>query len=287
MGFGSMRITANPDTGVAIRVLRRAVELGVDLLDTAAFYCSPGGIIDVGPGPVRHATDLIRKALTPYANRVLIATKVGPKRLPDGSWGFGGLREQVEENLRRLGVETLDLVNLRITRRDADITEWFGELAAMRDEGLIRHLGLSNITPAHLDVAARIAPVACVQNAYALDVRRDEELLRVCGARGIAFVPFFAIAGARREAGATASPEATASPGAEAGRGQGCWESRGGTGSASTRCGWPGPCTRGRTCWPSPGPATWPTWSRTSRPPHCTWTRTIWPRSISRPGDLS
>ncbi|MCW2143353.1 putative oxidoreductase [Actinoplanes cyaneus] len=203
-----MRITANPDTGVAIRVLRRAVELGVDHLDTAAFYCSPGGIIDVGPGPVRHATDLIRKALTPYANRVLIATKVGPKRLPDGSWGFGGLREQVEENLRRLGVETLDLVNLRITRRDADITEWFGELAAMRDEGLIRHLGLSNITPGHLDVASRIAPVACVQNAYALDVRRDEELLRVCGARGIAFVPFFAIAGGRREAGATASPEA-------------------------------------------------------------------------------
>ncbi|MFI1988376.1 aldo/keto reductase [Actinoplanes sp. NPDC020271] len=205
MGFGTMRLTANPDTTVAIRVLRRAVELGVDHLDTAAFYCSPGGIIDVGPGPVRHATELIKKALSPYGDDVLVATKVGPKRQPDGSWGFGGLRQQVEENLRRLGVETLDLVNLRITRRDADLAEWFGELAAMRDEGLIRHLGLSNITPAHLDAASRIAPVTCVQNAYAVDVRRDEDLLRICGERGIAFVPFFAIAGPGREAGAAAS----------------------------------------------------------------------------------
>ncbi|GLW32916.1 aldo/keto reductase [Actinoplanes regularis] len=239
MGFGSMRLTANPDTGVAVRVLRRAVELGVDHLDTAAFYCSPGGIIDVGPGPVRHATELIRAALTPYRDRVFIATKVGPERLPDGRWGEAGsparLRRQVEENLRRLGVETLDLVNLRINRRaappasasdsasaapsasaaaavsasastavsaSAAFAERFGALAEMRAEGLIRHLGLSNISREHLDEASRIAPVVCVQNAYSVDLRRDDDLLRICGERGIAFVPFFAIAGPAREAGA-------------------------------------------------------------------------------------
>ncbi|GGR52592.1 oxidoreductase [Actinoplanes ianthinogenes] len=207
MGFGSMRLTADPDTEVAIRVLRRAVELGVDHIDTATFYCSPGGIIDVGPGPVRHATELIRVALRAYRNRVVIATKVGPVRLPDGRWGAADtperLRGQVEENLRRLGVATLDLVNLRITRHVAvPFAERFGALAAMRSEGLIRNLGLSNVGLAQLDEAMRIAPVSCVQNAYSVDVRGDDELLRVCGERGIAFVPFFAIAGTRREAGA-------------------------------------------------------------------------------------
>lgn len=207
MGFGSMRLTADPDTREAIRVLRRAVELGVDHIDTAAFYCSPGGIIDVGPGPVRHATELIRRAISPYGNKVLIATKVGPRLLPDGSWGSGDLRGQVEENLRRLGVDTLDLVNLRLTRRSASLAEPFGELAAMREEGLIRQLGVSNVTVEQLDEASRIAPVTCVQNAYSVDHRRDDSLLRICGERGIAFVPFFAIAGTGREDG---PPAATA-----------------------------------------------------------------------------
>lgn len=206
MGFGTMRLTANPDTSVAIRVLRRAVELGVDHFDTAAFYCSPGGIIDVGPGPVRYATELIRAALGSYRHRVLLATKVGPMLLPDGRWSAADspelLRGQVVENLRRLGVEALDLVNLRITRNVAvPLAERFGALAEMRSEGLIRHLGLSNAALGDLNEAERIAPVAGVQNAYSLGVRGDEELLRVCGERGIAFVPFFAIAGARREAG--------------------------------------------------------------------------------------
>ncbi|GIF16155.1 aldo/keto reductase [Actinoplanes teichomyceticus] len=208
MGLGSMRLTANPDTGVAIRVLRRAVELGVDHIDTAAFYRTPGGIIDAGPGPVRHATELIRAALRPYPNRVFIATKVGPDRRPDGRWAEADtparLRRQVEENLRRLGVTTLDLVNLRITRQipAQALAERFGALADLRAAGLIRHLGLSNITAEQLDVAAPIAPVVCVQNAYSVDLRRDDDLLRICRERGIAFVPFFAIAGRQREAGA-------------------------------------------------------------------------------------
>ena len=206
MGFGSMRLTARPDTDVAIRVLRRAVELGVDHIDTAAFYFSPGGILEVGQGPVRYATELIRQALTPYPDGLVIATKVGPWVLPSGEWGAAGtateLREQVTENLRRLGVDRLDLVNLRLTRRGGSVAERFGALADMRAEGLIRHLGLSNATLEQVDEAAAIAPVVCVQNSYALDLRRDDDLVRACAERGIAFVPFFAIAGGGREAGA-------------------------------------------------------------------------------------
>src|SRR3954469_17718919 len=106
MGFGSMRLTVDPDRDNAVRVLRRAVELGVDHIDTAALYFSPGGILGVGDGPVRYATELVRRALHPYAGKVLIGTKVGPGILPDGGWGeartAGDLRYQVEENLRRL-----------------------------------------------------------------------------------------------------------------------------------------------------------------------------------------
>lgn len=214
MGFGSMRLTANPDPAVAIRVLRRAVELGVDHIDTAAFYCSPGGVLGVGDGPpVRYATELIRRAFTPYPRGLLIATKVGPGVLPGGERGAAvtprQLRYQVEENLRRLGVERLDLVNLRIVRKPGhdSVAERFGALAAMRDEGLIRHLGLSNVRLDHVDEASAIAPVVCVQNSYALDLRRDDELVRACAERGIAFVPFFAIAGAGREGGSATADD--------------------------------------------------------------------------------
>ena len=200
-----MRITADPDEDNAVRVLRRAVELGVDHIDTAAFYFSPGGILEVGDGPVRYATELIRRALHPYAGKVLIGTKVGPGILPHGGWGeartAAELRYQVEENLRRLGVDCLDLVNLRVFRGTDAIGERFAALATMRDEGLIRHLGLSAVRLEQVDEAAAIAPVTCVQNSFSLDLRRNAELLRVCGERGIAFVPFFAIAGAGREAG--------------------------------------------------------------------------------------
>jgi pyridoxine 4-dehydrogenase len=209
MGFGSMRITANPDRELAIRVVRRAIELGVNHIDTAAFYMSPGGPLDVGTGRPRYATELIRDALHPYPDDVVIATKVGPGEDADGNFlqatSPEQLRYQVEENLRRLDRDHLDVVNLRIIKRPGDsIAERFSALAQLRDEGLIRHLGLSNITVDHLDEALAIAPVVCVQNSYSIDHNRaDDELIETCRARGIAFVPFFAIAGSNREAGAT------------------------------------------------------------------------------------
>lgn len=211
MGFGSMRITADPDRDRALTVLRRAVELGVNHIDTAAFYVSPGGTLRVGTGPARYATELIRAALAPYPADLVIATKVGPGYDPRD--GFtealtpAQLRAQVEENLRRLGRDHLDLVNLRLYRRPSAVplAERFGALADLRAAGLIRHLGLSNARPEHLDEVRDIAPVVCVQNAYGVDAyREDDEFVRLCGARGIAYVPFFALAGTRREAGATA-----------------------------------------------------------------------------------
>ncbi|BCB80826.1 oxidoreductase [Phytohabitans flavus] len=210
MGFGSMHITASPDRDLAITVLRRAVELGVNHIDTAAFYFSPGGPLDVGSGPTRYATELIREALSPYPNDLVIATKVGPGYDPvTGAFlqakTPAALRAQVEENLRRLGRDHLDVVNLRILKRPGSdsVAERFGALAELRDAGLIRHLGLSNVRLDHVDEAAAIAPVACVQNSYALDNgRANDALLEACGERGIAFVPYFAIAGARREGGA-------------------------------------------------------------------------------------
>jgi aryl-alcohol dehydrogenase-like predicted oxidoreductase len=205
MGFGSMRITANPDRDLAVRVLRTAVELGVNHIDTAAFYRSPGGVLGVGTGPERHATDLIREALWPYPADLVLATKVGPGT-PEATTP-ALLRASVEQNLRRLGRDHLDVVNLRIVARPGPdaLAERFGALAAMRDEGLIRHLGLSNVRVADLDVAQAVAPVVCVQNGYAIDHHRSHDaLVDECGARGIAFVPFFALAGGEREAGATA-----------------------------------------------------------------------------------
>jgi pyridoxine 4-dehydrogenase len=205
MGFGSMRITVNPDRDVAVRVLRRAVELGVNHIDTAAFYRSPGGVMGVGDGPERNATDLIREALWPYPEDLVIATKVGPGQ-PEATTPEL-LRARVEENLRRLGRDHLDLVNLRVTARPEpqQLADRFGALAALRDEGLIRHLGLSNVRAGDLDVVRGIAPVVCVQNGYAIDHNRSRDtLVDLCGERGIAFVPFFALAGAEREAGAAA-----------------------------------------------------------------------------------
>ncbi|QIK05983.1 oxidoreductase [Streptomyces sp. ID38640] len=207
MGFGAMRLTqhgealradaASSDRGRAIRVLRRAVELGVNHIDTAAFYFSP----------LRSANELINRALAPYPDDLVITTKVGPGRDPSGAWLPHAtpeqLRGQVEENLRQLGRDHLDVVNLRIAGTDS-LAERFGALAELREAGLIRHLGLSNVTPAHLAEAQEIAPVVCVQNPYGIGARpEDDAFLRSCGAQGVAFVPFYAIAGAGREAGAS------------------------------------------------------------------------------------
>ncbi|AEN08364.1 MULTISPECIES: oxidoreductase [unclassified Streptomyces] len=207
IGFGAMRL---PQTGEALtagavprdrdaaaRVLRRAVEVGVNHIDTAAFYFSP----------LRSANELINRALAPYPDDLVIATKVGPGRDPSGRWLPHAtpeqLRGQVEENLRQLGRDHLDVVNLRIVGTDP-IAERFGALAELRRAGLIRHLGLSNITPDHLAEAQAIAPVVCVQNMYGIGVRPEhDEFVRACGEQGIAFVPFYSIAGTGRQAGTT------------------------------------------------------------------------------------
>lgn len=206
LGFGAMRLTGRAafvsgeprDRDRSIAVLRRAVELGVNHIDTAAFYFSS----------LRSANELINTALAPYPDDLVIASKVWPGRTPSGEWWWatpGQLRGQVEENVRQLGLDHLDVVNLRIPPSHAtkSIAEHFGALAELREAGLIRHLGVSNATLLQLDEALEIAPVVCVQNAYGIaGSSEQQELLRVCGERGIAFVPFFAIAGAGREAGA-------------------------------------------------------------------------------------
>ncbi|GAA1653041.1 oxidoreductase [Nonomuraea maheshkhaliensis] len=208
IGFGAMRLTggvafgpgAAGDGDRSIAVLRRAIELGVDHIDTAAFYFSSS----------LSANELIRKALAPYPDNLVIATKVWPARDASGTWYWAApeqLRGQVEENLRGLGRDHLDVVNLRVppSRRGGSIAEHFGALAALREAGLIRHLGVSNVTPAQLAEAQAIAPVVCVQNAFGVGAPAGErEMLRICGEQGLAFVPFFAIAGAGREAGAGA-----------------------------------------------------------------------------------
>ncbi|GAA2484047.1 oxidoreductase [Winogradskya humida] len=197
MGFGTMRITANPDRDLAIRVLRRAYELGVNHFDTAAFYVSPGGTLGVGTGEKRYAAELLRAALSPYPSEIVIATKVGTR-------SGKPLRERIEANLQLLGVERLDVVNLRLADNAGSLAEPFAELARMRDEGLIRDLGISNVTVAHLDEAQTIAPVVCVQNAFGLDYP-DRTMLDACGQRQIAFVPFFSLAGTDREKGTPAT----------------------------------------------------------------------------------
>ncbi|WP_067169979.1 oxidoreductase [Microtetraspora niveoalba] len=210
IGFGAMRLPQNgeafgtntpSDRDRAIAVLRRAVELGVNHIDTAAFYFSS----------LRSANELINSALAPYPDDLVIATKVWPGRDPSGNWWWaepGQLRGQVEENLRQLGRDHLDVVNLRVrpSRTGRSIAEHFAALADLRQAGLIRHLGISNATQEQLAEARRIAPVVCVQNPFGIGARpEDHALLRACGEQGIAFVPFFAIAGKGREAGASAT----------------------------------------------------------------------------------
>ncbi|MFE5792646.1 aldo/keto reductase [Streptomyces sp. NPDC056503] len=213
VGFGAMRLPQHGeafatdavprDRDQAIGVLRRAVELGVNHIDTAAFYFSP----------LRSANELINQALAPYPDDLVITTKVGPGRDPSGQWLPHAtpeqLRGQVEENLRQLGRDHLDVVNLRIVGTDS-IAERFGALAELREAGLVRHLGLSNVRPHHLAEAQTIAPVVCVQNMYGIGASPEQkEFLRICGEQHIAFVPFYSIAGTGRTAGATTdhSPE--------------------------------------------------------------------------------
>jgi pyridoxine 4-dehydrogenase len=199
LGFGAMRLPTGGfrgparDPALGRAVLRRAVELGVDHIDTAAFYQS-------GDGAVR-ANALIREALHPYPPELVIATKVGPVF---GAGGPGqlpaaGLRAAVEDNLQTLGLDCLELVYLRIGRMEVphgeSVAERFEALATLRDAGLIRHLGLSNVDLAQLDEASAIAPVVAVQNNFHVAKRDDAALLDACTARGIAFAPFFPLGG--------------------------------------------------------------------------------------------
>jgi aryl-alcohol dehydrogenase-like predicted oxidoreductase len=193
IGLGAMRLTS----ARAVALLRHAVGLGVDHIDTAAFYPADGFEM-FDPAATRMANSFIREALFPYAKELVICTKVGPA--PDGLARPDELRAQVEENLRGLGVDQLDVVNLRQHGLES-IAEHFGALADLRDKGLIRHLGLSNIRPQHLAQAQAIAPVVCVQNRYGVGFGRGAETLQACAEQGIAFVPFFALAGDRREDG--------------------------------------------------------------------------------------
>ncbi|MGW1747413.1 aldo/keto reductase [Streptomyces sp. NPDC002092] len=206
IGFGAMRLTGSAafhhgipsDRGRSIAVLHQAIELGVNHIDTAAFYFSR----------LRSANEIINSALAPYPDDLVITTKVGPYRNYWGEWGSPArpdqLRGHVEENLRQLGRDHLDVVNFRRTEQDS-IAEHFGALAELREAGLIRHLGISGVEPRHLAEAQAIAPVVCVQNRYGLE-RHDpttDEVLRLCGEQGIAFVPFFAVAGSGGERGAS------------------------------------------------------------------------------------
>jgi aryl-alcohol dehydrogenase-like predicted oxidoreductase len=199
LGFGTMRLPTgtlagpvrDPEDGVA--VLRRAVELGVNHIDTASFY-RRGDVV---------ANELVRRALAPYPDGLVIATKVGPLLGPDGIPTHqatpGQLRGLVEDNLRELGLDHLDLVYLRIGGMNPPggepVAERFAVLARLRDEGLIRHLGVSHVDAAQLAEARAIAPVAAVQNAFHVHATGDAVLLAECTLSGTAFVPYFPLGG--------------------------------------------------------------------------------------------
>jgi pyridoxine 4-dehydrogenase len=200
IGYGAMQL-AGPgvfgppnDRGAAIEVLRTAVELGVNHIDTADAY-----------GPYI-TNEIIREALFPYGDRAHIVTKVGVVREEQGGWLPGNspqsLREQVHGNLRRLGLEVLDVVYLRTLAGIDDratasdtLTPQFEALAELQQQGLIRNLGLSTVSLDQLAEAQRIAPVACVQNIYNIANRADAAMLAATAEQNIAYVPYFPLGG--------------------------------------------------------------------------------------------
>lgn len=198
MGYGAMQL-AGPqvfgpprDRAAALAVLRAAVDAGVNHIDTSDFY-----------GP--HVTNqLIREALHPYADDLVIVTKVGAVRGADASWNPAHspaeLTRAVHDNLRNLGVDALDVVNYRAwgtmhAPDDASIEDGFGTLADLQRQGLIRQLGVSNVSPTQITQAQAIAPVVCVQNHYNLAHRADDALIADLARQGIAYVPFFPLGG--------------------------------------------------------------------------------------------
>ena len=197
MGYGAMQL-AGPrvfgppaDRDAAVAVLREAIELGITHIDTSGYY-----------GP-RVTNQIIREALYPYPEDLRIVTKVGAERDANGGWlealAPEQLRAQVEENLRDLGLDAMDVVNLRNPGQrgpqPGSIAGPFTALAELRQEGLIGHLGVSNVTAGQVAEAQSIAPVACVQNHYNLANRGDDDLIGSLAAQGIAYVPFFPLGG--------------------------------------------------------------------------------------------
>jgi Predicted oxidoreductases (related to aryl-alcohol dehydrogenases) len=196
-GYGAMQL-AGPgvmgppaDRDGALALLREVVELGITHIDTSDAY-----------GP--HITnELIREALHPYPDSLHIATKVGAYRDQQGGWPPArdpqSLRQQVHENLRNLGLDVLDLVYLRLGNAEGpqpgSVAEAFGTLVELQQQGLIRHLGLSNATPEQVVEAQSIAPIVCVQNLYNLAYRHDDALIDALADQGVAYVPFFPLGG--------------------------------------------------------------------------------------------
>jgi pyridoxine 4-dehydrogenase len=198
MGYGAMQL-AGPgvfgppkDREGAIKVLREAVANGVDHIDTSDYY---------GPHVTNH---LIREALHPYPKDLVIVTKIGGKRGPDGSWNpaFSAdeLRSAVHDNLRHLRLDAIDVVNLRIMGSghgpsEGSIEAPFTTLAELQREGLVRHIGLSTVTPTQIAQARGMADVVCVQNHYNLAHRHDDAMIDDLAAEGIAYVPYFPLGG--------------------------------------------------------------------------------------------
>lgn len=198
LGYGAMQL-AGPgvfgppkDREAAIAVLREALKLGIDHIDTSDFY-----------GP--HVTNqIIREALHPYPESLVIVTKVGAVRGQDGSWlpaqEADDLRRAVEDNLRNLKLDALDVVNFRAmgnphTPSEGSIERQVSALAHLQREGLVRHIGLSNVTAAQVEAAQRIVKIVCVQNHYNIVHREDDGLIDALAAQGIAYVPFFPLGG--------------------------------------------------------------------------------------------
>jgi pyridoxine 4-dehydrogenase len=197
IGYGAMQL-AGPhvfgppaDRDAAVAVLREAVELGITHIDTSDYY-----------GPYV-TNEIIKEALHPYPDDLRIVTKVGALRDAEGGWPQAlapeQLREAVHDNLNHLALDVLDVVNLRVggfeRPEPGSIAEPFTVLAQLRQEGLIRHLGLSTVSPEQLAEARSIAPVVCVQNRYNIARREDDDLIDSLARQGIAYVPYFPLGG--------------------------------------------------------------------------------------------
>ena len=199
LGYGAMQL-AGPgvfgppkDRHAAIDVLREALALGVNHIDTSDFY-----------GP--HVTNqIIREALHPYADDLVIVTKIGARRGDDASWlpafSAAELKQGVHDNLRNLGLEVLDVVNMRVmigdghAPREGSIEASVSVLAELQQQGLVKHIGLSNVTPTQVAEARKVADIVCVQNEYNIAHRHDDALIDALARDGIAYVPFFPLGG--------------------------------------------------------------------------------------------